>query len=94
MNVKPLGDRVVIKNVEAEETTKSGILLTGSAKEKPQMAIVLAVGPGGMVDGKEVTMSVKNGDKVIYSKYAGTEVKIDGENLIIVRQSDILATVE
>jgi len=94
MNVKPLGDRVVIKNVEAEETTKSGILLTGSAKEKPQMAIVLAVGPGGMVDGKEVTMNVKNGDKVIYSKYAGTEVKIDGENLIIVRQSDILATVE
>ncbi len=94
MNVKPLGDRVVIKNVEAEETTKSGILLTGSAKEKPQMAIVLAVGPGGMVDGKEVTMNVKNGDKVIYSKYAGTEVKIDGENLMIVRQSDILATVE
>ena len=94
MNVKPLGDRVVIKNVEAEETTKSGILLTGSAKENPQMAIVLAVGPGGMVDGKEVTMNVKNGDKVIYSKYAGTEVKIDGENLIIVRQSDILATVE
>ena len=94
MNVKPLGDRVVIKNVEAEGTTKSGILLTGSAKEKPQMAIVLAVGPGGMVDGKEVTMNVKNGDKVIYSKYAGTEVKIDGENLIIVRQSDILATVE
>lgn len=94
MNVKPLGDRVVIKNVEAEETTKSGILLTGSAKEKPQMAVVLAVGPGGMVDGKEVTMNVKNGDKVIYSKYAGTEVKIDGENLIIVRQSDILATVE
>lgn len=94
MNVKPLGDRVVIKNVETEETTKSGILLTGTAKEKPQMAVVLAVGPGGMVDGKEVTMNVKNGDKVIYSKYAGTEVKIDGENLIIVRQSDILATVE
>lgn len=94
MTVKPLGDRVVIKNVETEETTKSGILLTGSAKEKPQMAEVLAVGPGGMVDGKEVTMNVKVGDKVIYSKYAGTEVKIDGEQLIIVRQNDILATVE
>ena len=94
MIVKPLGDRVVIKNVETEETTKSGILLTGTAKEKPQMAEVLAVGPGGIVDGKEVVMNVKVGDKVIYSKYAGTEVKIDGENLIIVRQSDILATVE
>ena len=94
MNVKPLGDRVVIKNVEVEETTKSGILLTGTAKEKPLMAEVLAVGPGGLVDGKEVKMVVAVGDKVIYSKYAGTEVKIDGENLIIVRQSDILATVE
>ena len=94
MNVKPLGDRVVIKNVEVEETTKSGILLTGTAKEKPLMAEVLAVGPGGLVDGKEVNMVVNVGDKVIYSKYAGTEVKIDGENLIIVRQSDILATVE
>ena len=94
MNVKPLGDRVVIKNVEVEETTKSGILLTGAAKEKPLMAEVLAVGPGGLVDGKEVEMAVKVGDKVIYSKYAGTEVKIDGQNLIIVRQSDILATVE
>ncbi len=94
MNVKPLGDRVVIKNVEIEETTKSGILLTGAAKEKPQMAEVLAVGPGGLVDGKEITMNVKVGDKVIYSKYAGTEVKIDGQELIIVRQSDILATVE
>mgnify|MGYP003475132092 CR=1 FL=1 len=94
MNVKPLGDRVVIKNVEIEETTKSGILLTGAAKEKPQMAEVLAVGPGGLVDGKEVVMNVKVGDKVIYSKYAGTEVKIDGEELIIVRQNDILATVE
>ena len=94
MNVKPLGDRVVIKNVEVEETTKSGILLTGTAKEKPLMAEVLAVGPGGLVDGKEVAMTVKVGDKVIYSKYAGTEVKIDGENLIIVRQGDILATVE
>ena len=94
MNVKPLGDRVVIKNVEIEETTKSGILLTGAAKEKPQMAEVLAVGPGGLVDGKEITMNVKVGDKVIYSKYAGTEVKIDGQEMIIVRQNDILATVE
>ena len=94
MNVKPLGDRVVIKNVEMEETTKSGILLTGTAKEKPQMAEVLAVGPGGMVDGKEVVMNVKPGDKVIYSKYAGTEVKIDGQEIIIVRQSDVLAVVE
>ena len=93
MIVKPLGDRVVIKNVEMEETTKSGIVLTGAAKEKPQMAEVLAVGPGGMVDGKEVTMHVKVGDKVIYSKYAGTEVKLDGKEMIIVRQSDILATV-
>ena len=94
MIVRPLGDRVVIKNVEMEETTKSGIVLTGAAKEKPQMAEVLAVGPGGMVDGKEVTMHVKVGDKVIYSKYAGTEVKLDGKEMIIVRQSDILATVE
>ena len=94
MIVKTLGDRVVIKNVEMEETTKSGIVLTGAAKEKPQMAEVLAVGPGGMVDGKEVTMHVKVGDKVIYSKYAGTEVKLDGKEMIIVRQSDILATVE
>ena len=94
MNIKPLFDRVVIKNVEAEETTKSGIILTSSAKEKPQMAEVLAVGPGGMVDGKEVTMQVKPGQKVIYSKYAGTEVKLDGEEMIIVRQSDILAVVD
>ena len=94
MKIKPLGDRVVIKNLEAEETTKGGIILTNSAKEKPVMAEVLAVGPGGLVDGKEVEMAVKVGDKVIYSKYAGTEVKIDGQNLIIVRQSDILATVE
>ena len=94
MKVKPLGDRVVIKNVENEETTKSGIVLPGTAKEKPQMAEVLAVGPGGMVDGKEVKMEVAVGQKVIYSKYAGTEVKIDGENLILVRQSDILAVVE
>ncbi|MGI6696395.1 MAG: co-chaperone GroES [Christensenellales bacterium] len=94
MNVKPLGDRVVIKNVESEETTKSGIILTGTAKEKPQVAEVIAVGPGGNVDGKEITMHVKPGEKVIYSKYAGTEVKIDGQELIIVRQSDILAIVE
>ena len=94
MNIKPLFDRVVIKNVEAEETTKSGIILTSSAKEKPQMAEVLAVGPGGKVDGKDVTMQVKVGQKVIYSKYAGTEVKLDGQEVIIVRQSDSLAVVE
>ena len=94
MQVKPLGDRVVIKNVESEETTKSGIILTGAAKEKPQMAEVLAVGPGGNVDGKEITMHVPAGQRVIYSKYAGTEVKVDGQELIIVRQSDILAVVE
>ena len=94
MNIKPLGDRVVIKNVESEETTKSGIILTGTAKEKPQMAQVIAVGPGGNVDGKEITMHDSVGQKVIYSKYAGTEVKLDGEELIIVRQSDILAVVE
>ena len=94
MTLKPLSDRVVIKMVEAEETTASGIILTGSAKEKPQVAEVLAVGPGGMVDGKEVVMQVKVGDKVITSKYSGTEVKIDGEDLIVVRQGDILAVVE
>ncbi|NLX71546.1 MAG: co-chaperone GroES [Clostridiales bacterium] len=94
MNIRPLGDRVVIKVLESEETTKSGIVLPGSAKEKPQMAEVLAVGPGGMVDGKEVKMEVKVGDKVIYSKYAGTEVKLDDVEYIIVRQSDILAVVE
>ena len=94
MNIKPLFDRVVIKNLETETTTKSGIVLPGTAKEKPQMAEVLAVGPGGVVDGKEVKMQVKAGQLVIYSKYAGTEVKIDGENLILVRQSDILAVVE
>ena len=94
MTVKALGDRVVIKNVEAEETTRSGLILTSAAKEKPQMAVVLAVGPGGNVDGKEIKMQVTEGQKVIYSKYAGTEVKIDGEELIIVRQSDILAVVE
>ena len=94
MTVKPLGDRVVIKNCEAEETTKSGLILSSAAQEKPQMAIVIAVGPGGNVDGKEITMQVTAGQKVIYSKYAGTEVKVDGEELKIVRQSDILAIVE
>ena len=94
MKLRPLADRVVIKSLEAEETTKSGLILTGSAKEKPQMAEVIAVGPGGLVEGKEVTMFVSGGDKVIYSKYAGNEVKISGEEYIIVRQSDILAVVE
>ena len=94
MSIKPLADRVVIKIVEAEETTKSGIILAGSAKEKPQVAEVMAVGPGGMVDGNQIDMYVKVGDKVITSKYSGTEVKIDGEEYTIVRQSDILAVVE
>ena len=94
MTVKPLSDRVLIKMEEAEETTKSGIVLAGSAKEKPQIADVIAVGPGGVVDGKEVVMTVKVGDRVITSKYSGTEVKVDGEEYTIVRQSDILAIVE
>ena len=94
MNIKPLADRVVVKMLEAEETTKSGIILAGSAKEEPQMAEIIAVGPGGVVEGKEITMYVKVGDKVIYSKYAGTEVKLDKEEFIIVRQNDILAVVE
>ena len=94
MKIIPLADRVVIKTIEAEETTKSGIILTGSAKEKPQVAEVLAVGPGGLVDGKTVEMLVKVGDKVLTSKYSGTEVKVDGEECTIVRQSDILAVVE
>ena len=94
MKIKPLADRVVIKMVEAEEKTKSGIILTGSAKEQPQMAEVIEVGPGGMVDGKEIKMEVKAGDRVIFSKYAGTEVKLDGEEYIIVRQHDILGIVE
>jgi chaperonin GroES len=94
MTIKPLADRVVIKSLESEETTKSGIVLTGSAKEKPQTAEVVEVGPGGLVDGKEVKMTVKKGDKVIFSKYSGTEVKVDGVEYIIVRQSDLLATVE
>ena len=94
MNIKPLSDRVLIKAVEAEETTKSGIILTASAQEKPQIAEVIAVGPGGVVDGKEVTMTVKAGDRVITSKYSGTEVKVDGCEYTIVRQGDILAIVE
>ena len=94
MNLKPLLDRVVPKSVEAEETTKSGIILTGSAKEKPVVSEVLAVGPGGMVDGKEVAMYVKVGDKVVVSTYAGTNIKLDGEEYTIVRQNDILAVVE
>ena len=93
MKLKPLCDRVVIKQLEAEETTKSGIVLPSQSKEKPQQAEVLAVGPGGIVDGKEVKMEVKPGDKVIYSKYAGTEVKLNDDELIIVRQNDILAIV-
>lgn len=94
MKLKPLSDRVILKAVEAEETTKSGIILTSAAKEKPEVAEVIAVGPGGMVDGKEVVMTVKAGDKVITSKYSGTEVKVDGEEYTIVRQGDILAIVE
>lgn len=94
MKLKPLADRVIIKMLETEETTKSGIILTASAKEKPQVAEVLAVGPGGNVDGKDITMYVKAGDKVITSKYSGTEVKIEDEEVIVVRQGDILAIVE
>ena len=94
MKLIPLADRVVIKNVESEETTKSGIVLPGTAKEKPQVAEIISVGPGGNVEGKEITMSVKVGQKVIYSKYAGTEVKLDGVEYIVVRQGDILAIVE
>jgi chaperonin GroES len=94
MKLVPLGDRVVLKQLEAEQTTKSGIVLPGQEKEKPQQAEVIAVGPGGVVDGKEVKMEVKTGDKVIYSKYAGTEVKLEDEKFIIVKQSDILAVIE
>ncbi len=94
MKLVPLGDRVVLKQLVAEETTKSGIVLPGQAKEKPQQAEVVAVGPGGVVDGKEVTMQVKAGDKVIYSKYSGTEVKLEDTEYIIVKQADILAVVE
>ncbi len=94
MNIKPLFDRVVIRMVEAEETTKSGIILTGNAKEKPQVAEVVAVGPGGVVDGKDITMQVQVGDRVLISKYAGTEVKLDGVEYTILHQGDILAVVE
>lgn len=94
MKLKPLSDRVVIKALEAEETTKGGIILTASAQEKPSIAEVIEVGPGRMVDGKEVVMTVKKGDKVITSKYSGTEVKLDGVEYSVVRQSDILAVVE
>ena len=94
MNIKPLGDRVVTKMAEAEETTQSGIILAGSAKEKPQFAEVIAVGPGGVVDGKEVKMELKAGDKVIMSKYAGTEVKLDGEEYVIISKKDVLAIVD
>ena len=94
MTLKPLSDRVILKAVEPEETTKGGLILTSASKEKPEMAEVVAVGPGGVVDGKEVVMTVKVGDKVLTSKYSGTEVKVDGEECTIVRQSDILAVVE
>ena len=94
MKLVPLGDRVVLKQLVAEETTKSGIVLPGPSKEKPQQAEVIAVGPGGTVDGKEIKMEVKTGDQVIYSKYAGTEVKIEEEEFIIVKQSDILAVIQ
>ena len=94
MNLKPLFDRVVIKDAEMEETTKGGLILTSSAKEKPQYAYVVSVSPGGVVDGKDVTMQVKEGQKVVYSKYAGTEIKLDGEEYKIIRQNDILAVIE
>jgi len=94
MKLNPLGDRVVLKRMEAEETTKGGIILTASAKERPEVSIVIAVGPGGLVDGKEVEMVVKPGDKVITGRYGFTEVKINGEELLLVRQSEIVATVE
>ena len=94
MKLKPLADRVVLKSIETEEVTKGGIVLPGTAKEKPQMAEVIAVGPGGVVEGKDITMYVKAGDKVIYSKYAGTEVKLESDEYVVVRQNDILAVVE
>jgi len=94
MTIKPLFDKVVIKSIEANETTASGIVLPSAAKEKPQLAEVLAVGPGGIIDGKDIKMQVKVGDKVLYSKYSGNEFKIDGIEVVIVRQSDILAIVE
>lgn len=94
MKLAPLFDKVVLKQLIAEETTKSGIVLPGQAKEKPQQAEVVAVGPGGVVDGKEITMQVKTGDKVIYSKYSGTDIELDEEKYVIVKQSDILAVIE
>jgi len=94
MNIRPLGDRVVIKRLEAEETTKSGIVLTGTSKEKPQEAEVVAVGPGGYVDGKEIKMELKVGDKVLFSKYSGNEIKFEGKEYIILKQDDILAIIE
>ncbi|WP_300276406.1 co-chaperone GroES [Peptacetobacter sp.] len=94
MKIRPLADRVVIKRAEAEEKTASGIILAGAAKEQPQIAEVIEVGPGGVVDGKDVKMELSKGDKVIYSKYAGTEVKIEGEDYIIIKQSDVLAVLE
>lgn len=94
MKIRPLGDRVVIKRIEAEETTKSGIVLPGAAKEKPQEAEIVAVGPGGVVDGKEIKMEVKVGDRVLFSKYAGNEIKVEGVEYTILRQDDILAVVE
>ena len=94
MKLVPLGDKVILKQLIAEETTKSGIIIPGQAKEKPQQAEVIAVGPGGIVDGKEVTMLVKEGDKVIYSKYSGTEVELDGEEYLVVKQNDILAIIK
>jgi len=94
MKIRPLGEMVVLKMIEAEETTKSGIVLPGSAKEKPQMAEVIAVGPGGLVEGKEVKMELKVGDKVIARKYAGTEIKLEGQEYIVLRQADVLGIVE
>ena len=94
MNLKPLFDRVVITDAEMEETTTGGLILTSSAKEKPQYAYIVSVGPGGVVDGKDITMQVKEGQKVVYSKYAGTEIKLDGEEYKIIRQNDILAVIE
>lgn len=94
MQIRPLFDKIVLKSVDALETTKSGIVLPGAAKEKPQMAEVVAVGPGGVIEGKEITMQVKVGEKVIYSKYAGNEVKLDGEEYIVIRQNDVLAVIE
>lgn len=92
--LKPLADKVVVKLVETEETTKSGIVLTGAAKEKPQFAQIVSVGPGGMIDGKEITIVVKPGQRIVFSKYAGTEVKLDGEEYTIIKQSEILAIIE